>query len=150
MILKERRPHPRASTECPRTRHARPGVSQQNVGVMIAPEGAIETTPGDISVIMVDHQTRESRLSSRWARKVKSPQRPNSRPALEGPPQPNNPRKGIIVSIRVDPRPNSVEFERRMSPKTVNCLLESHLRQSSLAHSPNAVVFTPRLAQYGQ
>ena len=139
MILKERWPHPRANTECPHTRHARLGVSQHNVGVIIAPEGTIKAIQEDISVIIADHQTRESRLGNRLARKARSSRRPNSRPAPEGTPQPNNPMKGIIVCIRGDPRPNSEWFDRRMSPKIVNCLLESRLRQSQLLPARNTL-----------
>ena len=144
MILKERRPHPRASTKCPRTLRAWLGVSQQNAGVVIAPEGAIEATQEDISVIMADHQTRESRLGNIWARKARSPRQPNSRPAPEGTPQPNSPRKGIIVCIRVDSQPNSEGFDRRMSPKIVNCLLESRLWQSQLLPARNTIGHSER------
>ena len=144
MILKERRPHPRASTECPRTRHAWLGVSQQNVGVIIAPEGTVKATQEDISVIMADHQTREFRLGNRLARKARSSRRPNSRPAPEGTPQPNSPRKGIIVCIRLDPRPNGEGFDRGMSPKIVNCILESRLRQSQLLSARNTVGHSER------
>ena len=63
-------------------------------------------------------------------KRARSPRRPNSRPAPEGAPQPNSPKKGIIVCIRLDPRRNSEVFDRRMSLKIINCLLESRLRQS--------------------
>ena len=139
MILKERWPHRRSSTECPHAPHARLGISQRNVGVIIAPEGTVEATQEDTSVIIADPQTRESRLGNKLARKARSSRRPNSRPAPEGTPQPNNPMKGIIVCIRGDPRPINEGFDRRMSPKIVNCLLESHLRQSQLLPAQNTL-----------
>ena len=89
---------------------------------------------------------RDPRISPEQllAKKARSPRRPSSRPAPEGTPQPNSLRKGVIVCVRLDPRPKSEGFDRRMSPKIVNCLLESRLRQSQLLPARNTLVHSER------
>ena len=89
---------------------------------------------------------RDPRISPEQllAKKARSSRRPNSRPPPEGTPQPNSSRKGIIVCIRLDPRPNSEGCDRRMSPKIFNCLLKSRLRQTQLLPARNTLVHSER------